>query len=233
MLAGALVLPKFQRSFVWQDADVLLLLDSISRQYPIGTLLLWGSWWRGANVSPEKCRPFEGCAEGGPNSTLVLDGQQRLQTLLLASRPDSRFVWCAESQTFEVGVAKPHEGVFPARWILCRNADDVWNGLTELHKKELWQPAAAEKIVEPPKKKKGVTVQPDLPKALPRTEVQLRLAQYIRQLLEQQTLFASTKIGAVLIPPTSTLDFAREVFRRINTSGCPMSEQDVFGALLE
>lgn len=37
---GSLVIPQFQRQFVWRPSQVKLLIDSISRSYPIGSLLL-------------------------------------------------------------------------------------------------------------------------------------------------------------------------------------------------
>ena len=41
--AGDILLPKFQRDFVWDRKQVLLLLDSVARGYPIGSILLWQS----------------------------------------------------------------------------------------------------------------------------------------------------------------------------------------------
>jgi len=38
---GDLRVPPFQRPMRWRRADHLLLLDSLYRGYPIGTLLLW------------------------------------------------------------------------------------------------------------------------------------------------------------------------------------------------
>ncbi|MDM7325145.1 MAG: DUF262 domain-containing protein [Thermus sp.] len=38
--AGQFKLPQFQRDFVWNEAQVALLIDSIARNYPIGSLLL-------------------------------------------------------------------------------------------------------------------------------------------------------------------------------------------------
>ena len=37
---GSLTIPQFQRQFVWRPSQVKLLIDSISRSYPIGSLLL-------------------------------------------------------------------------------------------------------------------------------------------------------------------------------------------------
>ena len=38
---GEIKLPKFQRPFVWKRKEVLKLLDSIYKGYPIGSILLW------------------------------------------------------------------------------------------------------------------------------------------------------------------------------------------------
>ncbi|MCR6650948.1 MAG: DUF262 domain-containing protein [Cellvibrionaceae bacterium] len=40
---GAIRLPRFQRPFVWQRSDMLKLLDSIYKGYPIGSVLIWNS----------------------------------------------------------------------------------------------------------------------------------------------------------------------------------------------
>ena len=38
---GRVRVPRFQRPLRWRQAQVVDLLDSISRGYPIGSLLLW------------------------------------------------------------------------------------------------------------------------------------------------------------------------------------------------
>ena len=38
---GEIKLPKFQRPFVWKRKEVVKLLDSIYKGYPIGSILLW------------------------------------------------------------------------------------------------------------------------------------------------------------------------------------------------
>lgn len=78
--SGDIKLPRFQRPFVWRKSDMLKLLDSIYKGYPIGSLLLWNSSQRlnserniaGLKVSDEPTLY--------PTSYL-LDGQQRLTTL--------------------------------------------------------------------------------------------------------------------------------------------------------
>jgi uncharacterized protein with ParB-like and HNH nuclease domain len=43
ILTGDILLPKFQRDFVWDKPQIVMLWDSIARGYPIGSILLWQS----------------------------------------------------------------------------------------------------------------------------------------------------------------------------------------------
>jgi uncharacterized protein with ParB-like and HNH nuclease domain len=42
--SGEVVLPAIQRDFVWSEALVLTLLDSIMRGNPVGIAQLWGAY---------------------------------------------------------------------------------------------------------------------------------------------------------------------------------------------
>ncbi|WP_194244059.1 DUF262 domain-containing protein [Nonomuraea phyllanthi] len=78
---GAIALPHFQRSFVWEPKRTIELLKSVISRYPAGTLLTWEQSTE-ANFG---YRTFEGVL---PTDTkprrLVLDGQQRLTSLYQA-----------------------------------------------------------------------------------------------------------------------------------------------------
>ena len=77
---GALQLPDFQRSWVWDEERIRSLLASVSRGFPIGAIMTLRT---GGNVE-FKPRPLEGApakvSEEKPDS-LLLDGQQRLTSL--------------------------------------------------------------------------------------------------------------------------------------------------------
>ena len=73
---GDLGLPDIQRPFVWKDAKVRDLFDSLYRGYPIGSYLLWRNTAGGkTHQIGEKQH-----AHKEPN-LLIIDGQQRLTAL--------------------------------------------------------------------------------------------------------------------------------------------------------
>lgn len=88
-----LLLPHIQRPFVWKIDQVKAFFDSILREYPISTLLLWrtneevqvrrfiDSYVEGMNVKDTYLKSSEYKEK---EKWLVLDGQQRLQALYLA-----------------------------------------------------------------------------------------------------------------------------------------------------
>lgn len=81
---GEIRLPQFQRSFVWDSGSIRDLIHSVFCQYYIGSLLI-------LNCDPQR-PPFypvklNGASDDGsahPTKELVLDGQQRLTSLLYA-----------------------------------------------------------------------------------------------------------------------------------------------------
>ncbi|MGH9227964.1 MAG: DUF262 domain-containing protein [Acidimicrobiales bacterium] len=78
-LRGRLRVPRFQRSFVWTANDVRELFDSIWRGFPIGTLLLWK---RPAEAGKVAFGPLEFDAPAAEDAYSVVDGQQRITTLV-------------------------------------------------------------------------------------------------------------------------------------------------------
>lgn len=80
VLMGDIVLPEFQRPFVWKRRQVLELLDSILRNYPIGSMLVWES--RQALESKRSIADLQIAqrSEEYPVNYL-LDGQQRLSSI--------------------------------------------------------------------------------------------------------------------------------------------------------
>ncbi|MGO9485886.1 MAG: DUF262 domain-containing protein [Rhodomicrobium sp.] len=75
--ANRLVLPDFQRDFVWKPADVTKLVASLLNRYPIGGLLFMESAGLYGQRPLDGVAPVDNSAFAG-DSRLILDGQQRL-----------------------------------------------------------------------------------------------------------------------------------------------------------
>jgi len=86
---GGFWLPNIQRPFVWREDQICRLFDSILREYPISTLLIWktkaqvrhrkfiDNYRSGLRLSDFYV------PENGKKKCLILDGQQRLQSLFI------------------------------------------------------------------------------------------------------------------------------------------------------
>ena len=77
---GALQLPDFQRSWVWDEDRIKSLIASVSRAFPVGALMTLDSGGQ-VNFKP---RPVEGAPAEARQATpqsLLLDGQQRMTSL--------------------------------------------------------------------------------------------------------------------------------------------------------
>jgi hypothetical protein len=77
---GELRIPAFQREFVWAEAQILELLESVYRGFPIGSLLFWQVSGKVLNVASPSFSHFPDVEERYPLK-YVLDGLQRLSCL--------------------------------------------------------------------------------------------------------------------------------------------------------
>ena len=86
---GGFWLPNIQRNFVWGEEQIQRLFDSIMREYPISTLLVWRTKSRIRrrkfidNYKHTLRRTDSYVLEDNKTKLLVLDGQQRLQSLFI------------------------------------------------------------------------------------------------------------------------------------------------------
>ena len=85
-----LLLPHIQRPFVWEIDQIFRLLDSLMNNYPIQTILLWRTreyvnvrrFMDNIEEAPDLSRFYDiNTSQKGIEKLLVIDGQQRLQSL--------------------------------------------------------------------------------------------------------------------------------------------------------
>lgn len=80
---GRIALPDMQREFIWENTQIRDLVDSLYKNHPIGMILLW-------QTNPNDNVPItaidDATKEISNYSELVIDGQQRLTSLLLVKK---------------------------------------------------------------------------------------------------------------------------------------------------
>jgi len=153
---GEIALPDIQRPFVWAQAKVRDLFDSMYKGFPVGYLLFWGT---GAEVGARQIGT--GTKEAAPR-LLIVDGQQRLTSLFAVMTGTSvirkdytegriRIAFCPADARFEVtdaAIEKDPEFIpdITDLWKSYRETTKrYWARLTE-HRGELLNDAEEERI---------------------------------------------------------------------------------------
>src|SRR5712664_1092681 len=85
--------PEFQRGFVWKTKQVKDLFDSLVKQYPVGSFVLWetNKFIDARTLDGEKLPK---------NKFLILDGQQRLASIYYLCR-QKKFAEAAVKDKFQ------------------------------------------------------------------------------------------------------------------------------------
>lgn len=83
--AGTVLLPEFQRGYVWSRDQVRGLMRSLYKGYPVGALLVW--------ETDAASQAVRGAVATSGTRSLLLDGQQRVSTLygIVRGAPPSFF----------------------------------------------------------------------------------------------------------------------------------------------
>ena len=91
---GEILLPEFQRGYVWNRGQVRELMQSLYRKHPTGHLLTWRTY------KPSLVRGAQSTSNG--HSLLLLDGQQRLTTLYVLFEGKAPLFYEGESLYFDL-----------------------------------------------------------------------------------------------------------------------------------
>lgn len=114
---GRMVIPEFQREYVWQPGKAPRLIDSLYRGFPISSLLLWQSSGetRARRRSPRPQR--------SPVMNWLIDGQQRVITLSRTMNGDEGIdvVFHPEQEEFRLANAATRKD---PNWV---KVAEVWN----------------------------------------------------------------------------------------------------------
>lgn len=107
---GNIKIPVFQRQYIWSDEQIISLLDSIYRGYPVGSLLMWSTKEElkhernvGGFKLPETPEDYP--------VNYILDGQQRLTTLFGVFNSDQKTSDIELAERFNICYV-PDEDIF-------------------------------------------------------------------------------------------------------------------------
>lgn len=126
---GVLVLPKFQRGYVWKRADVSELMLSLYKGYPIGHLLVWDT-----PANPDDVKGNHPISAGVHK--LLLDGQQRVTSLYGIVRGKKPAFSDGDAKAFLDLYFNVEDEVFEFHSSKMKN-DPLWISVTELMQAEM------------------------------------------------------------------------------------------------
>lgn len=93
---GRVAIPEFQRGYVWKERKAPQLLDSLYRNFPIDSILLWRS------PLDVESRPGAPRRNNSESSSWLIDGQQRTRTLEKIVHGDIRVVFHPGDDVFQL-----------------------------------------------------------------------------------------------------------------------------------
>ena len=85
-----LFIPAFQREYVWKRDDAKELIDSLIKEYPTGTMLIWETANPPELKGPHKYSEKQGAVR------ILLDGHTHYDILMLDAREDSTLITVQE-----------------------------------------------------------------------------------------------------------------------------------------
>lgn len=196
-----MLLPEFQRGYVWNRDQVRGLMRSVYREYPVGALLVWET-----DAAPHHIRGKAQLGGTGAPKHLLLDGQQRVTTLYGVIRGRAPGFFDGDAGTF-TGLhfnvdTESFEFYAPAR---MRN-DHRWIDVTELFR---------------------VGKGPLLKRLMAATDDADQVAIYLDRLGRLTDVLHRDFHVEQITGPDKTIDVVVDIFNRVNSGGTKLSKGDL------
>ncbi len=213
---GSLVIPDFQRTFIWEPEDVRELIVSVLGGYFIGSMLILESLSGVSSLF--KLRLIEGVAKVNTSTKIqsqvkvLLDGQQRITALFYALR---------EPEIPLKGRKNPYKIFIDLDKALSKEWDSAVRIINTTDKKKL----------------KEISTNPNIIPAKILTNVSDLALKFLRhprvaEIIEIANNFLEYSIRFVLLPSDTGLEKIVETFERVNRTGQPLQVFDLIAARL-
>ncbi len=224
---GGFWLPNIQRPFVWKEEQIERLFDSIMREYPISTLLVWKTT---AEVRRRKfidnyrltlkLSDFYVPDDNKPK-LLVLDGQQRLQSLFigLCGSNEGRELY------FDVlsgELREPDDVKYVFQFLDAAKAQPPWFKFKEIVFSERTYDNLADHLIDK---------FPEPPSREDQRKIRRHVAQVVKTFQTDETIVYQ-ELDSIDRPELYTEDDVVEVFIRANSGGTRLGKSDLLFSLL-
>ena len=200
-----IVLPEFQREYVWTREQAKQLVVSLYKHYPVGGLLLW------MTDNPPKLKNIDKLPERLGNIQVLLDGQQRLTTLnMLMSGDIPAYYTEKEIKSDPRDLYFQLETAEFQYYQSSRMAGDVmWRRVIDCFTdSSLSVIAIADQAANDPNDK-------------------LKLAHRLNENLNRLRSIQDLDIPAQVVPHHASLDDAIDIFDRVNSQGTKLTDAEL------
>lgn len=204
---GEIVIPKFQRNFVWDVEDAASLIDSIVKGYPIGTFIFWETKDHLRSVRELGGFEFPRASEG-ERVSYVIDGQQRLTSLYLALK--------GLKETYEDADGEKHCWDFDEIFVDLKQAE--MNGDVVIHVPE-----------SNPEEQEESALMPLIDLMRGGVKVRERFLEYDQTISRIRDNIIGYPFPIIKISGVK-LDVATEIFSRVNRGGIPLTTFEIMVA---
>ena len=200
-----IVLPEFQREYVWNREKAKQLLVSLYKKYPVGGVLLWKTG------KPPKLKNIDRLPEKLGTLQVLLDGQQRLTTLhMLTSGDIPAYYTEAEIES------DPRDLFFH-----LETADFQYYQSSRMASDPMWR-RVIDCFIDA-----GLNVMVIADQATDDPNEKFRLAQHLNENLNQLRSIREHVLPEQVVPNHASLNDAIDIFDRVNSQGTKLTDAEL------
>ncbi len=201
-----LVLPEFQREYVWSREQAKKLIDSLLREFPVGALLFWKT-----NTPPE-LKNVEKLPEKLGTVHVILDGQQRLTTLYLLIMNAIPPYYKATDITMD-----PRDLYYN-----LETGELQYYQALRMKNTRLWQ-----SVVDCFDKEKKIDIFEIAQIVATETHSAFEIAQQLNDNLNRLRRIRDIELPVQYVPPDASLEEAVDIFDRVNSQGTKLTDAEL------
>lgn len=247
-----LLLPHIQRKFVWEEEQMGMFLDSLVKKYPLQNFLFWKTRTKirvrrfqdvVTNEDPVSKLFEQTISTSDEEKNLVLDGQQRLQTLFILYRggikdPETghtRKAWfnIADDGAVDGGDRIVFSANNPSTGIPVTEdmpPEICWLQLSNLGTGDFADENLADNLSD--QVNEYFEANRDCKYARPTKAIVRGNVNRLTNVLRQDT-YNYTELDGTVAGTIYTLKNVLEIFKRVNSGGTPLSEADLVFAVIK